>query len=177
MTGKKAGDLMIPLNQYPHIPYWFTLRQAIAEIEHSVIEVGGRKSLPRYLLVFDETYQLVGIVRRRDILHGLEPKFLSPKKTDKHHRELFDIEVDPHLFEMSSESMSKTLNKNAETAISEVMQPIESTVNHDDHITFVITKLVSGVQSLLPVLENKKVVGVIRTVDVFKEISNIVLSG
>ena len=27
---KTAKDLMIPLEDYPHIPYWFTIRQAMA---------------------------------------------------------------------------------------------------------------------------------------------------
>ena len=27
---KRAIDVMIPLEDYPHIPYWFTLRQAMA---------------------------------------------------------------------------------------------------------------------------------------------------
>ena len=69
---------MIPLEHYPHIPYWFTLRQAMAEMESSQLEFEGRKSLPRGLLVFDERYQLLGMVRRRDILWGLEPDFLAP---------------------------------------------------------------------------------------------------
>ena len=27
---KTAKELMIPLEDYPHIPYWFNLRQAMA---------------------------------------------------------------------------------------------------------------------------------------------------
>ena len=76
MDLKRAGDLMIPLDKYPHLPYWFTLRQAIAEMEKSELEIQGRKSLPRLVLVFDETYKLLGMVRRRDLLRGLEPDFL-----------------------------------------------------------------------------------------------------
>ena len=76
MATKRAGDVMIPLEKYPHIPHWFTIRQAVAEMKKSVLEIGGQKSLPRSLLVFDEKYHLLGTVRRRDILRGLEPKFL-----------------------------------------------------------------------------------------------------
>jgi hypothetical protein len=39
MPSKHAKDIMIPLNKYPHIPYTFTLREAVAEMELSVIEV------------------------------------------------------------------------------------------------------------------------------------------
>ena len=33
MESKTAGDFMIPLDKYPHIPYWFTMREAIAIIQ------------------------------------------------------------------------------------------------------------------------------------------------
>jgi len=70
MAFKEAGDFMIPLDEYPHIPYWFSLRQTIAELENAELDIEGKKSLPRWVLVFDEKYQLMGTVRRRDILRG-----------------------------------------------------------------------------------------------------------
>ena len=73
MENKHVADIMIPLDNYPHIPYWFTLRQAIVEMQNFQLEVEGKKSLPRVLLVFDEAYQLLGTARRRDIMRGLEP--------------------------------------------------------------------------------------------------------
>ena len=70
----RAGDIMIPLNKYPHIPHWFTMRQALAEMEHTELEIGGRGSLPRVVLVFDEEYALLGIVRRRIVrIHLVDP--------------------------------------------------------------------------------------------------------
>ncbi len=68
---------MIPLDEYPHIPYWFTIRQAMAEMEKTEVGIEDRKSLPRQVLVFNESYELLGMVRRRDILRGLEPEFLA----------------------------------------------------------------------------------------------------
>ena len=79
MEMKRAGDIMIPLDEYPHLPYWFTLRQATVELEKSEVEIHGRKSLPRAVLIFDEKYQLMGMARRRDIMRGLEPEFLMSR--------------------------------------------------------------------------------------------------
>ena len=62
----RAGDFMIPLDKYPHIPYWFTMRQTIAELENSELDINGRKSLPRVVLVFDEKYQLMAKPRFGD---------------------------------------------------------------------------------------------------------------
>ena len=72
---KKVKNLMIPLEEYPHIPYWFTLRQAMAIVREAAIKFEGAFE-PRAVLVFDEKYQLMGILTLRDIIKGLEPRFL-----------------------------------------------------------------------------------------------------
>ncbi len=174
MDTKCAGDIMIPLEDYPHIPYWFTLRQAIAAIEKSEISFRGKKSLPRALLVFDEKYQLTGIVRRRDILGGLEPSFLAKKPTAGE-RKLFDVDVDPDLAELSFAKDIESIKERAEVHISEVMAPIIGTVNHGDHLSKIIYVMLSKDIHLLPVTKNGKVVGVVRSVDVFNEVADLLL--
>jgi CBS-domain-containing membrane protein len=174
MEAKRAGELMVPQDKYPHIPYWFTLRQAIAEMEKSVIEIEGRQSLPRTVLVFNEAYELLGMVRRRDILKGLEPRFLASKPLE-YRKKLFDVKVDPNLADLSSEKMIKGLREQAERPVSEVMVPIVATVDYDDHIMKIIYEMVGNDLSLIPVLKDKRVVGVVRSVDVLHEIAQIVL--
>ncbi len=66
---KKIKDLMIPLEDYPHIPYWFTLRQAMAIVREAAIKFEGSFE-PRAVLVFDEKYQLMGMLTLRDIMRG-----------------------------------------------------------------------------------------------------------
>ena len=72
---KKVKDLMIPLEDYPHVPYWFTLRQAMAILREAALTFEGHFE-PLAVLVFDEKYQLMGILSLRDIIRGLEPRFL-----------------------------------------------------------------------------------------------------
>ena len=174
MQTRIAGDIMIPLEKYPHIPYWFTLRQAVAEMEKTSLEVAGRKSLPRALLVFDEKYNLLGIVRRRDILRGLEPKFLRTMSMT-YRKKLFDVEIDPNLADMSSGKVVEAMQEQAEQAVSEVMQPIAATVDIGDHLAKIIYKMVSRDLNLLPVMKDDQVVGVVRSVDVFHEVANMLL--
>ena len=174
LEGKKAGDLMIPLDKYPHIPYWFTLRQAMAEFENSSLDINGQISLPRIILVFDEKYQLMGMARRRDILRGLEPKFLA-SQSYKHPKKLFDVGVDPNLSEMSHDKLLKILKERAETRVSEVMIPIMETVEYDDHIMKVIYEMVSNDLALLPVMQEGSVAGVVRSVDIFHEVARLII--
>jgi len=171
---KRAGDLMIPLDEYPHIPYWFTLRQTLAELENSVLEVQGRTSLPRCVLVFDEKYQLMGVARRRDILRGLEPEFLTTKSLEVRKR-MFDIKVDPNLSELSYEKLLEDIRKQAQRPVSEVMQPIVASVDHDDHMIKVIYEMVDNNLSLVPVMKDNRVVGVIRSVDLIHEVARFLL--
>jgi predicted transcriptional regulator len=172
MPSKHAKDIMIPLNKYPHIPYTFTLREAVAEMELSVIEVKGQRSLPRALLVFDDNQQLLGIVRRRDILRGLEPKFLKTMSIT-HRRQLFSIEADPNLVDLSSGKVAKSMQEQASQPVTEVMQPIVTTVDYEDHLAKIISKMINMDLNLIPVMKDKMVVGVVRSVDVFNEIASL----
>jgi len=171
MIDRKAEDLMIPLDEYPHIPYWFSLRQTIAELESSEIEIKGRKSLPRWVLVFDEKYRLMGIVRRRDILRGLEPGFLS-KGPIESRKNLFSIKTDPNLSELSYDKLIDGMRKQAERPVSDVMLPIRTTVSYDDHLIKVIYEMVDNNVSMIPVLKDERVVGVIRSTDVLHEVAS-----
>ena len=172
---KKMGELMIPLDEYPHVPYWFSLRQVMAVMEKSELyhDVHGRKSLPRFVLVFDEAYQLLGICRRRDVLRGLEPSFMDGKTAP--FRKLFEVKADPNLSEFSSDKVVKGMREQAERPVSDVMMPIQATVDVEDHVMKAISEMVENNLSLLPVLRDNKVVGVIRSVEVFHEISKLIL--
>ncbi|UCD17157.1 MAG: CBS domain-containing protein [Candidatus Zixiibacteriota bacterium] len=170
----RAGDVMIPFEKYPHIPYWFTLRQTMAEMEKSELEVEGRKSLPRVILIFDERYHLMGMARRRDILRGLEPEFLRDKPLDDRKR-LFDLKRDPELKDVSSTEIMEGIRRRAERPVSEVMIPIEVTVDYDDHIVRVVYEMNSHDVSLCPVLRNGELVGVVRSVDVFHRFAQVLL--
>jgi CBS-domain-containing membrane protein len=174
MEMKRAGDIMIPLDEYPHLPYWFTLRQATVELEKSEVEIDGRKSLPRAVLIFDEKYQLMGMARRRDIMRGLEPEFLMGRPVESR-KTLFDVKVDPNLSEFSYDKLLKGIRRQAERPIGDVMRPILATVDFEDHLVKVIYEMVDRGLSILPVLKEGRVVGVVRSVDAFREIADILL--
>lgn len=174
MEIKRVEDIMIPLDKYPHIPYWFSLRQAMAIMEKSELEINGRKSLPRAVLVFNEKYQLMGFIGRRDLLTGLAPEFLVPSSGD-YKKEPFEVKVDPNLAEFSYDYILKRIREQAEQQVSRVMHPLNKTVESSDNILKAIHEMVENDMSLLPVMNDGKVVGVVRSVDVFHEIALLVL--
>ncbi|OGR24045.1 MAG: hypothetical protein A2139_01890 [Desulfobacca sp. RBG_16_60_12] len=116
---KKVKDLMIPLEDYPHIPHWFTLRQAMAIIRGAAVKFEGAFE-PRAALVFDEKYQLMGMLTLRDMIKGLEPSFLQETKL---------VKIDPNLTAIMGDFLGPNLKEHSQRLVSEVMSPIQVTVD------------------------------------------------
>jgi predicted transcriptional regulator len=172
---RRARDIMIPLEKYPHIPHTYTILQAIEVMERAEVESRGKKSLPRSVIVFDEDYHPLGIVRRRDILRGLEPKFLRGMSHPQR-KLMFEIEVDPDLVDMGGGRLARAVGEQAAHPVTEVMRNIRTTVNHDDIIAKIIYKMVHNDLDVIPVLKEDRVIGVVRSVDVFHEVADELLS-
>jgi CBS domain-containing protein len=162
---KTAEQLMIRLEDYPHIPYWFTLRQAMAIVREAALKFGGSFE-PRAVLVFDEKYQLMGILTLRDIIIGLEPRFLQGTALTK---------MDPSLTVFMGDVFGPQMTEQSQRAVSEVMSPIKTTVNAEDPITKPLYLMVQENVGLIPVMQGGKVMGMLRLSDLFGEISKIVL--
>ena len=65
MIEKKLGDLSILVNDFPHMPYWGSLKEAMVQL--SLAHEKGHDTI----LVFDEAYKLVGTLSQKNILDGL----------------------------------------------------------------------------------------------------------
>jgi signal-transduction protein with cAMP-binding, CBS, and nucleotidyltransferase domain len=162
---KKVKDLMIPLEDYPHIPYWFTLRQAMAIVREAAIKFEGSFE-PRAVLVFDEKYQLLGMLTLRDIIKGLEPQFMH---------ETALVKADPNLTVLMGDLFGPGMREASQKPVSEVMSPIKVTVQGSDLLAKAIFMMIQENVGLMPVIQDNKVAGMIRLSDLFKEISQMVL--
>jgi CBS domain-containing protein len=162
---KKVKDLMIHLEDYPHIPYWFTLRQAMAIVREAAIKFEGSFE-PRAVLVFDEKYQLMGILTLRDIIKGLEPRFL--KETNL-------VKMDPSLTVLMGDLLGPNLKEASQRPVSEVMSPIQATIDGDAPIVKALYVMIKENVGMMPVIQDNKVAGMIRMSDLFGEIAKVVL--
>jgi CBS domain-containing protein len=166
---------MVPLEEYPCIPDTLTLGEAISEMAVQILRK-GQLSLPRVALVFDDGFSdLLGLLRRRDIMRGLEPAFLVGGSLE-YRRKLFNVEIDPNLAELSYDKMTAGIRKRANLLVREFMIPIKATINYDDHIMKAIHEMVDRNTSLLPVLKDNRVVGVVRSVDLLSSLALIMSS-
>jgi len=169
MTVTTAGDIMIPLERYPHIPYWFTIKQAIVEIEHGGARSGQAPLTSGVVLVFNESYQLLGIVRRRDLLRGLEPAEAVDRLVSR-----------PRLIRFMRGKASEPIDQaaavlaaNAERPVSDVMTPIRASVEAEDPLVVVATRMIEHDLNLLPVSRDGGIVGVVRTEEVLHEVAQL----
>ena len=153
---KKARDLAIPISDYPHMPYWASLKEAIVQL--NVAYDTGHHTV----LVFDEAYKLVGMLLQKDILRGLEPKFA------KHHEDGVPIAWDDLLKAGSEKRLARP--------IKEFMSQAAVKVDAEDSILKASHIMLEKDAYLLPVMEGEKLIGVIRMGDLFHEITNAVLS-
>jgi len=164
---KAAKDVMIGIFEYPHVPYWFTISQAIRIVKVSFIS-SKKYPDPMAILVFDEKYNLMGTLTLKDILRGLEPQFLKPSAKAQ------GAEEDESALSLIWDTLfDKGSKEFAERPVSEIMTPAKYFVEPTDPLTKAAYLMLHHDLILLPVLENKKkFVGLVRMIEVFDEISN-----
>ena len=167
---KVVKDFMIGIFEYPHMPYWFSIGQAIRILKLSFIR-SKNYSDPMAILVFDERYNLMGTLTLKDILKGLEPRFLKPSEKAQ-----VPAENESTLSLIWDTLFTKGTKELVEKPVSEIMVPAKHFVETGDPLTKAVYLMLHHDLVLLPVLENKKkLVGLVRMIEVFDEISNALL--
>ncbi len=166
----RVRDIMIPIDEYPWIRLQDTIMDAINVMEEASLQVGRRQSLPRVLLVFDHRDDLVGVVRRRDIMRGLEPDFVTQQPLDQRVT-YFEVQPDPNLSVFSLQAMLKGLREQSKRPVSDILKPISTTLKPSDRIMKAVYEMVSLNESLIAVVDQEEVLGVVRSVDLLNELA------
>lgn len=168
---KRVEDVMNSIFDYPHIPYWFSIRQAMRTVRVSLPGYSKKNFGPFSVLVFDEKYNLLGTLSLQDIMKGLEPRFFKPVKG--FHSPEEDLSGLSVIWDSLFSKQSKEL---AEKQVSEIMAPAKYFIEPDDPLTKAAYFMLKNNLVLLPVLEKKrKLVGLVRMVEIFDAISDEVL--
>jgi CBS domain-containing protein len=149
-------EIMVDVFEFPHIPYWFTLRQAAGIVRNTLL--GGEKHVqPLVVLVFDEKYNLVGMANLRDIVKGLEPLWAGAG---------------------AAAAPVADGKPAAEAPVATVMRSAGAFVEPGASVAEAARLIVEHGLELVPVLEDrKKLIGVVRWQEVFRECSRAALGG
>jgi CBS domain-containing protein len=163
-------DIYHPLAEYPHIRDTAILQDAFAVL-HGAYSTGKRF---RHLLVLDAHDQLVGVLGIRDLLRGVFPDYLRTGE----HSHFAGAQPDvPALTLIWQETCATQCKEAAKKPIKGFMGAVPDTVKLNDPITLAAYLMVIHNTSILPVVDDNRVVGVVRVIDVFNEASKAVLHG
>ena len=167
------ADIMTPIDKYIHVPFWHSIRQAMAALEK-----GQKKtecsSTNRVVLVFDNAYNLVGAARRINMLKGLEPSFLHTERKERQ-KSWFPVKDDISLSVVNEEKLEHNILKRSERPIEDVMESIEEVLNVNDRITKAVFDMAKVPVGVLPILDDKSVVGIVTVDELFKAVTEIVV--
>lgn len=167
MNNKKAGELMVPISEYPHIGENAAIKDAFSILRKNFEEGMGYRSV----LVLNEKEQLKGVIGLSDLIRAVEPGFLKVKSVTYQ-----GVSPEyPALTVIWQEMFSEKCREEAGKPVKEVMTPVHAAVTLEDSIAKVAYLLIMTKSRILPVLDKEKVIGVVRLVDVFNEIADVVL--
>lgn len=157
-----------PLAEYPHVRASATLRDVFAAI------AGNREAADQFrnVLVLDAADRLVGLLGLHDMLHAVLPDYL---KTDTpSHYEGGGSDV-ASLAPLWQEDCEAHCSKVAPAPVGDDLTIIDAEVKLDDPLTTAIYLFATHSYNLLPVVEDGRVIGVLRLVDVVTAVARAVL--
>ncbi len=160
-------DFTIPLDRYPHLNENQTLQDAITQIRSFTV---GENDRMRYscLLVVNDQNQLVGRVTLKDLFHGLAPRLVEATKVEKFEGKGSEF---PNLAILMEDSLFADCKQLSQKKIGEFMGKIPLFIKADTPLLKGLALMLSNDNTPLPVVDNDKIIGVIRLEELFTEIT------
>jgi CBS domain-containing protein/cytidylate kinase len=174
----RAREVMLPPESYPHCNLSCTIREAIVALSASAVKLpDGYIMVPRYVLVVDDDDELKGIVSRRELLKGLVPQLKQMQESEQRIRELvpFGGGTPSELLIRWTSLFSRSALEASNHSVASIMAPIRGAVQVDDSVSTVISTMLRHGVDLVPVLEDRKVAGVILMTNVFDIVAQFIL--
>ena len=169
---KRAGDIMIPIEEYTTIQANATISEGIASLKQSfenavstsrIMETGHRS-----IMVFDAGENLVGILSILDLIRAIRPAYLSAPKPSMADSMQYSTMFWSGLFT----TQTKTLVKKR---IEDVMSEAPLSVDEDTNLMEVANLLYTEKRRRMAVTKKDRVVGVVREQELFFEMARILL--
>ena len=160
-------DLAIPLERYPHLRELNTLHDAVEAINAHTY---GANDRIRYdeLLVFNDNNELSGLVTLQDILRCLHPRLKEASKVRKFEGKAAEFQDLTILWE---DSFFVECTKRSSIPVKDFMSPIGHIIRGSDPALKGLAIMLKSKCVILPVIEEGRVIGVIRLKELFKAIT------
>ncbi len=162
----KIKDLLISISDYPSINSEASVRDAFFYLRKNFLEGLGFRSI----FVIDKDDNIKGHLTMMDLIKAVEPRFLKEIPVYQ------GLDLDePELSIIWQQSFSEQCKEEARKSVTDVMKSFDTVLSIEDPIAKAAYLMVKLNIRVLPVKENNKIVGVIRMVDIFKDIAKLIL--
>lgn len=161
-------DHMVPIDRFPHVRGDASLRDTFAKLHAS----SGASELFRNILVLDEKDRLLGALGLKDLLHALLPDYLRLGSTH-YQGSSQDISA---LAVLWQEDCAEQCRQASKILARDHVAPVPATIGADEPLAKATFLFATTTVNILPVVEGKRLIGVLRLVDVFDEVVIEVLS-
>ncbi len=166
---KKVGDIMIPIYEYPLISSEATLKTVLRIMnELWQAKTNKPKTGRRHVVVLEDNTP-VGIFGINEMLKAIEPQFMEVTSMGMR----FAVSSVPVFWDGLFTERCREL---ANIKIKEFATPFEHHVNANDSLLRASCYMIRYNVDSLPVKNNDRLVGIVLNEDIFKEISNLVVS-
>jgi len=153
-------EIMVPIEDYATISEDATLKEAIATLRASFHREGSIWHGHKSLVVLNSEEKLVGLLTLRNLLAATGIRELTE-----------DVWIKAETW--SWYFLNKIQNQTG-VRVRDIMRPIElATVNINDEVLAAAYSLFTNKVNSMPVLDKGKVVGILRTIDVFLVIKDL----
>lgn len=178
MQPKTVKEMMVPLADYATVHQDATLFDAVQALKEAQNQFARNRYQHRAVLVFDDKKQIVGKLAQLDVLRSLEPKYKGLEELDN--LALFYVDVDAIRSSMETyglwqKPIDDICRKAAAVRVKDIMEKTGKGeyIEEDESINTAIHQLVVGQKQSLLVTRGKKIVGILRLTDVFKQICDL----
>ncbi|MRR49737.1 MAG: CBS domain-containing protein [Rhodocyclaceae bacterium] len=156
------------LADYPHVRTSATLGDVFAAI------AGNREAADQFrnVLVLDPADRLIGVLGLHDMLHAVLPDYLKTETPSRYEGADANVASLAPLWQDDCESHCR---KMASAPVGDDLTLIDAEVRLDDPLTTAIYLFATHSYNLLPVVEEGRVIGVLRLVDVVTAVTKAVL--
>lgn len=175
---KKVRDLLVPVNEYATTTVDSSLREAIPKLRRLYCQVEEGKCTQaghRNILVLDDQGELAGILSFRTILQVLIPEVAGglTAKLEALGITIAFAQADLPDLDESRASFRARVIRNAETKVRDVMLKVRGTINADTDLMDALKLMYQNRITVLPVYEDRKLIGVLRESDLFLSVAEI----
>ncbi len=182
MKEKKVSEVMIPLSDYATVSENETLAHAIGELKEAQNDTKYTRK-HRALLAYDSKNNITGKLSIRCIFKALEPKYSQFERSGDlgniglsrfgFNEDFLASLVDN--FDLWDETLDELLKKASSLKVKDIMYTPSNGefVNEDALIAEAVHQFILGCHQSLLVIKDDSVVGVIRLVDLFDLVSDL----